>query len=222
MWSNLSRGMDLYQRLFLCTALRRTDWSSLCVYFSYRNCEELFHAWHNSRRQWKYYTLWTSYFSRALPYFISPSSKHISSVPFTPTSTTHPLLHRTAAQLGKHPNAKTRIQNIYETEHHSGSTDVTYTSVTKTHGHLNPLPMVIVMPAKLFIINILIMIIITTTTAATATTTTTTIYLCTFNCVLHKGQVHTIRPGGCCLLAFVQGSKQRYKLKDDLKHSDAY
>jgi hypothetical protein len=67
------------------------------------------------------------------------------------------------------------------------------------HLGLNPPPMVTVMPAKLFII-----------------TATTSLY--TFNCVLHKGQVHTIRHGGCCLLALVQG----YKLKDDLKHSDAY
>jgi len=103
------------------------------------------------------------------------------------------LLHRTAAQLGKHPNAKILIQNNYETD---------ITSVTKTHGDLNPPPMVTVMPVKL--------------------SSTTTTSLCTFNCVLHKGQVHTIRPGGCCLLALVQGSKQRYKLKDDLKHSDAY
>jgi len=87
---------------------------------------------------------------------------------------------------------------------------VTYTSVTKTHGDLNPPPMVTVMPLKLFIIIIIIIIIIIATS------------LYTFNCVLHKGQVHTIRPGGCCLLALVQGSKQRYKLKDDLKHSDAY
>ena len=110
----------------------------------------------------------------------------------TPTSTTHPLLHRTAAQLGKYPNAKTRIQNNYDTD---------TTSVTKTNGDLNPPPMVTGMPATLF----------------TTTTTTNTASLCTFNCVLHKGQVHTIRPGGCCLLAMVQGSKQRYKLKDDLK-----
>jgi hypothetical protein len=54
-----------------------------------------------------------------------------------PTSTTHPLLHRTAAQLGKQPYAKTRIQNIYENEQHSGSTDVTYTLATKAHGDLS-------------------------------------------------------------------------------------
>jgi hypothetical protein len=102
------------------------------------------------------------------------------------------LLHRTAAQLGKHPNAITRIQNIYENENLFGSTDVTYTSVTNTYGDLNPLPMVTIMPTELFIIIVVIIIIITS--------------LCTFNCVLHKGQVHTIRPGGCCLLALVQGS----------------
>jgi hypothetical protein len=86
------------------------------------------------------------------------------------------------------PNAQTWTRNIYEIERHSVSKYDTH------RGHYDSRR---IEPA-------------TDSNSSPQQNSSSITSLCTFNCVLHKGQVHTIRPGGC-LLAFVQGSKQRYK-----------